>query len=172
MSTIDIFDANDWENVRDRIIELTRTDNLLCNRVGQWGVLSHSHRAHTPAGTCGPSLGSFWRKIFRPLYLEQLETVFIIGHGWLLGHGVNAFHDLHGNGRYKGNYRLILSLGCTHKYMVFGRGPRYAPRALPSPGTGSTPLRPLHLPPPPPGQAGGSPGYATPSSPRGCRVVV
>ena len=52
-------------------------------------------------------------------FFSRLETKWIIKHGWVLCYTVDGRHPFHADGKYRGEWRVILTLGACGKWMWF-----------------------------------------------------
>jgi len=101
----------EWQELYDQLMTLNEQDFLL--------IQAYLRGAYTS--------GYDWvnvRKLLEKIpsikaWLEKLEKQYIINHGWCLCYPEDGKHPFHGDGKYKGSLRMILTLGSFNKWIFF-----------------------------------------------------
>lgn len=98
----------DWKYLHERLMWLNRNRHLLLWLYGRGAFTSGSWKRTRPIIEEIPTIREWFR---------LLEKSFIIRHGWVLNYAVAGRHPYHPDGKYKGQYRMILTLGANGKWM-------------------------------------------------------
>ena len=105
----------DWEYLHKRLMWLNKNRHLL--------IRLYARGAYTS--------GLNWNNRVRPIleeiptiknWFKMLEISYVIKHGWVLCYTTQGRHPFHPDGQYRGEIRLILTLGANGKWMWFRNG--------------------------------------------------
>lgn len=102
----------DWPYLHDRLMWLNENRGLLTEFFDR-GVFTTPYNSWHRTRTILDEIPTMKE------YFKKLESCYKIKHGWVLCYTLDGRHPFHPDGVYRGDVRLVITLGAMGKWMLF-----------------------------------------------------